>query len=312
LFFNDVYGQEDPLSSQLFTNLINLNPAYAGSTENIHAGLGYSNQWPEFGNAYINYSAYYDQPVEFIHGGLGISISEDRQGAGLFNRFQAGFIYSYEIQLKRYFTFNLGLESAIVNNSLNTSGVILPDMISVTGPPTEVLNIGSHTYPDFSFGALGSYRDYYFGFALHHLLSPIENADVQGGIKLARKFSLLAGTNIELSSDNPTKGGITLSPAIYTDYQYNYIRLVYGSYISYSSAFFGLWLKNQLTEIKNSAISFHIGYSLLFARLCYSYDYLLLSNGGLSHSGVHEFSLSFRFPHEAKRKKIQAIKCPKI
>jgi type IX secretion system PorP/SprF family membrane protein len=309
---NHAFGQQDPLSSQLFTNLLNLNPAYAGSSENIHAGLGYRNQWPELGNAYINYSAYYDQPVDLVHGGFGINISDDRQGAGLFNRLQASFIYSYEIQLQRYFTFNLGLESALVNNSMNLSGIVLPDMISGNGLPTEVINTGTHSYPDFSFGAIGSYRNHYFGFAVHHLFTPLENPLAPGVIKLARKFSLLAGTNIELSSDNPTKSAITLSPAVYADYQNKFLRLVYGSYISYSSVFLGLWLKHQLTDIGNSAISFHIGYSFSIVRLCYSFDYLLLSSAGLSHSGIHEVSLSFRFPHEAKRKKIQAIKCPKI
>ena len=309
-----IFGQQDPLSSQLFTNLLNLNPAYAGSTENIHAGLNYRNQWPELGNAYINYSAYYDQPVEMVHGGLGLNISDDRQGSGIFNRLQASFIYSYEIQLQRYFTFNLGLESSIVHNSINNSGLIMPDMISgsTTVPSGELLNIAPYTFPDFSFGAIGSYKNHYFGFAIHHLFSPRESPNSPGNIRLATNFSLLAGTNIELASDGPTRNIISLSPAAYADYQNKSMRLVYGSYISFHSAFMGIWLKHQLTDIKNTSIGFHFGYSFSSVRLCYSFDYLLLSSAGLSHSGIHEVSLSFRFPHEAKRKKIQAIKCPKI
>jgi type IX secretion system PorP/SprF family membrane protein len=289
-----------------------LNPAYAGSSEIVHAGLGYRNQWPEFGNAYINYSAYYDQPVEMVHGGLGINISEDRQGAGTFNRLQAGFIYSYEIQLKRYFTFNLGLESDVVNNSVNVSGLVLPDMISSGASPSSPPNIAPFTFPDFSFGTIGSYKDYYFGFAVHHLLSPVENPNAPGGLRLGRLFSAFAGTNIDIVSDGPQKSGIVISPALYGDYQNQSIRLIYGSYISYNSAFMGLWLKHQLDNLENSSISFHIGYSFSVVRFCYSFDYLLLSSAGLSHSGIHEISLSIRFPHEAKRKKIQAIKCPKI
>jgi type IX secretion system PorP/SprF family membrane protein len=308
------FSQQDPLPSQLFTNLLILNPAYAGSTENLHAGIAYRNQWPELGNAYINYSAYYDQPVELLHGGLGLNISDDRQGSGLFNSLQASFIYSYEIQLQRYFTFNLGLESSIVRNSLNTSGIVLPDMISgsTPSPPDELLNIAPQTFPDFSFGAIGSYRNHYFGFAIHHLFTPNENPLDPGGIRLNRRYSILAGTNIELSSNSPSKSVITISPAVYADYQDKSMRLVYGSYVSYSSVFLGLWLKHELENISNSSMSFHIGYSFSFVRLCYSFDYLWLSSEGLSHSGIHTASLSFRFPHEAKRKKIQAIKCPKI
>jgi len=311
LYTNPVFGQEDPLSSQLFTNLLSLNPAYAGSTENIYGGLGYRNQWPEFGNAYIHYSAYYDQPVELIHGGLGINISDDRQGAGTFNRMQAGFIYSYEIQLRRNFTFNLGLESAIVQNSVNTSGLILPDMLQPISPSTEVFNIAPYTYPDFTFGAIGSYRDYYFGISIHHLLTPLDNPTFPG-IKLGRLYSIFAGKNIEISFDSPSKSGITLSPAAYADYQDRFIRLIYGSYVSYNKVFLGLWLRHQPDNMENTAVSFHLGYSFSFVRFCYSFDYLLLSSAGLSHSGIHEVCLTFRFPHEAKRKKIQAIKCPKI
>jgi type IX secretion system PorP/SprF family membrane protein len=304
------FGQQDPLSSQIFTNLLNLNPAYAGSTENIHAGLSYKNQWPEFGNAYTNYSAYYDQPIDLLHGGMGLNISDERMGSGAFNRLQASFIYSYEIQLEKNFTFNLGLETSVIRNSVNTSGLVFPDNIS--GGSAEILNIAPYTFPDFSFGALGSFREYYFGFAIHHLASPNENPTAPGGVRLARKFSLLGGTNIMISSNSPSQSGITISPAVYADFQDKYLRLEYGSYVSYSSVFAGLWLKHELENIGNSSVSFHIGYSFSFVRLCYSFDYLFLSSNGLSHSGIHEASLSFRFPHEAKRKKIEAIKCPKI
>ncbi len=311
---SQVIGQQDPLSSQLFTNLLNLNPAYAGSTQNIHAGLGYRNQWPEFGAAYTSYAAYYDQPVEAVHGGLGLHISDDRQGSGAFNRLQASFIYSYEIQLERYFTFNLGLEAAVVRNSVNTSNLVFADMIAGSIPQSsgEILNIAPYTFPDFSFGGIGSYRNHYFGFAIHHLFTPNENPLNPYGVKLGRKFSILAGTNIEISSNSPSKSGITISPAVYADFQNKAMRLVYGSYISYSTVFAGLWMKHEIENIGNSSISLHLGYSFSYVRLCYSFDYLFLSSAGLSHSGIHEVSLSFRFPHEAKRKKIEAIKCPKI
>ena len=105
---------------------------------------------------------------------------------------------------------------------------------------------------------------------------------------------------------------VTVSPAVYADFQNKAMRLVYGSYISYSTVFAGLWMKHEIENIGNSAIGLHLGYSFSYVRLCYSFDYLFLSSSGLSHSGIHEVSLSFRFPHEAKRKKIEAIKCPKI
>lgn len=306
-------GQE-PLFSQVFNNLQALNPAYAGSTGIYNGGLIYRNQWPDMGNAYITYAAYYNQPVEFIHGGAGVYVVNDRQADGLFNRLQASIIYSYQVQFRNDLTFNAGLEATLIRRSISPSSLLLPDMISGSGtiPSSEVLAAGSRSFPDFSAGVVGSYHSMYFGFSIHHLLAPAEVQTAANTLLLYRKYSFLAGTNIEITSHSPSIPGITISPAIMADIQPQASNIYYGSYLLRNPVFFGLWIRHSLPEISNTIISLQAGYNFNFLRLTYSYDVFTRMSSGIPRSGIHELSLSFRSPYEAKRKKIRAIKCPKI
>src|SRR5215813_11780961 len=41
----DLHAQQDPLYSQYFNNPMLINPAFAGSTERLYAGVAYRTQW---------------------------------------------------------------------------------------------------------------------------------------------------------------------------------------------------------------------------------------------------------------------------
>ena len=308
-----ITGQE-PSFSQLFCNLAYLNPAYAGATGNREGGLAYRNQWPDMGNAYITYGAYYNQPVELIHGGAGLYIVNDRQANGLFNRMQISGLYSYQLQFRNELTVNAGLECSWIRRSLNPSSLLLPDMISGNGtiPSSEVLNSQPHSFPDFSLGFIGSFKSWFGGLSVHHLLAPNEIESPQLNVKLDRTVNLLVGTNINFSEGSLSQPVIVLSPALYAEYRTGQAELVYGAYFTRDPIFFGLWIRHFFPQFSNSAASLQAGYQFSYFRIVYSYDLLLRTGSGIPRSGIHEVTLSYRMPYKAKRKKIRAIKCPNI
>ena len=68
------FGQQDPQFSQNMFNRLHANPAYAGSSDGICGTLLYRNQWTGFDGAPKTGLFSIDAPVNFLHGGLGLTI----------------------------------------------------------------------------------------------------------------------------------------------------------------------------------------------------------------------------------------------
>ena len=76
-------GAQDPIFSQFYAAPIQLNPALTGITGLPRVSLNHRNQYPNWPNAYITYSASYEQEVEALNSGFGLSIMSDAAGDGV-------------------------------------------------------------------------------------------------------------------------------------------------------------------------------------------------------------------------------------
>lgn len=307
---------QDPIYSQFYSNLLYLNPAYAGEGEDNNVFLSYRNQWPGYNNAFINYFASYDQYFEDLHGGVGLMVMNDREGDGLINKTGISLMYSYHLEVNRDLSINMGLQGSYNLKSLNTEALIFPDMIDrnkgIIYPTEEILTSNNRNYADFSFGAVAGYKNYYGGFALHHLNKTVVGFSDTWGEKLHRKFTLHAGANFPIQQRFAGKQTLMFSPTLIFQHQYKYNQINYGFYLSKQPVFAGLWLRNDLT-IKFSSLVFALGYSTSAFRMGYSYDFNL-SNSFINFpkSGAHEVTFLINFQYNEERLKMKAIKCPKI
>jgi type IX secretion system PorP/SprF family membrane protein len=75
LFFTDAKAQQDPNYTQYMYNLSVINPAYAGSKENISGGLLYRKQWVQIEGAPSTGTFFIHSPVG-RNVGLGLSASK--------------------------------------------------------------------------------------------------------------------------------------------------------------------------------------------------------------------------------------------
>ena len=85
-----------------------------------------------------------------------------------------------------------------------------------------------------------------------------------------------------------------------------------GLYLNKKYLSTGLWIKTN-TDFNLTGCVLMLGYITEYSTFAYSYDvpfYL----GGLSGviSGGHEVTFLYKFMYKSRRKKIKAIKCPKI
>jgi type IX secretion system PorP/SprF family membrane protein len=310
---------QDLRFSQFYANRLYLNPAFAGSENCPFAMAQYRNQWPGFDGAFVSYSASYDEYLDLLQGGIGLMAISDDLAGGAFNSTSFHAQYSYHFQASRKVSVQAGLEFSRVQRKMDPSGFVFPAMIDrVTGEiigAGEAVAVSTSGFFDFSAGTIAYFRDYYIGFAVHHLTVPDQSFSGSGFSSLQRKYTFHAGTSIPIGTGRPVRGLLRLgevkfSPNILYQHQGHSKQLNFGFYLSYQWLETGIWVNQNLSFDYQSYILL-AGYVHPAFRLAYSYDmYLGFSGNVYPGTGAHEVSLSVPLPCRAERKRIRAVKCP--
>lgn len=304
---------QDPQFSQFYANRLYLNPAFAGADICPKLTLSYRNQWPALGKTFVTYTASVDGYVDALQGGLGFNIMSDRQGDGALSTTIVDGMYAYTLKVTNTFNITGGFQASLVNRNLNWEGLVFGDMIdelygiiyrTSEQPPENQ----SKFYADFSAGALGFGKNYYFGFAVHHLSQPEESYFNSSDAVLPRKYTIHFGAKIPLEHRKYKRGELSISPNFMYQRQQNFEQLNYGLYVSRQAVTFGVWMRQNFDFHYDSFIML-IGFVQDQLKISYSYD-LTISKLAKETLGGHEVTLSYQFPCREKRRKWSAIKCP--
>lgn len=94
--FIDTFAQQDPHYTQYMYNMNVINPAYAGSKENLSFGLLYRKQWVEIEDAPTTFSLSGSAPVG-SNVGLGLSVISDKIGPVEENNVYGDFSYTLNL-----------------------------------------------------------------------------------------------------------------------------------------------------------------------------------------------------------------------
>lgn len=296
---------QDAYFSQFHANRLYLNPSLAGiEEESRRMYIGYRNQWPSMDQAYVTYTASYDQYLEPLKGGLGIMISNDVQGNGNLQQFSFSGYYSYRFFLSRQLSVSTGMQASFVQRKLNTSDFVMED-------PGDGMLL-KKDFPDFGTGFSVFYQNFYGGAAIFHLLKPrqTESNDPEG--RLNRKIMLYWGGMFPVYEKRLGKEVLQLSPNLVFSHQKNSSQINYGLEALLNDQYLtGLWLRQDL-GIRINSLIVSVGYTAKSFRFRYSYD-IFLSSPKVNLPGMysHEISLILT-PDYVKKIKREAIKCPKI
>jgi len=300
---------QDVQFSQLFSDRLYLNPAYAGTDYCPRIQTTYKNQWIGVQLPYVTYSASYDQYSEVMHGGLGVRLMKDDQGAGVFSMINADFIYAYKVKINQDISLKLAVEASVFQRSVNTSNLIFADMIDsrfgVVFPNSESINSQSILTPDFSAAMLFKYKKYFFGANVSHIPQSIV---AEHNIILPMKITAHAGAAFPIVKNGLKKPSYVLEPNIVYIRQQNFNMLYYGIYFDISNIALGMFFRQDFKLHYDAMIlSFHI--DIKQVKIGYSYDVTL--SCFLKHSlGTHEVSLVYLFNCRKKIKDYSTISCP--
>jgi len=309
-----LYSQ-DVEFSQYYANPLYLNPAFAGSDEYARVFLNYRTILPSSFGDYSTYSASVDKYYDALSGGVGFQIMNDRQAQGLINDLGLNLLYSYQAKLRKKWAIAAGFKLAYKIKSLNADGLVYPDMIDpVNGNTGSGMESGlsqKSMYFDFSFGLLTWYDNYYVGISVDHLTNPKISLGSDNPGPIGRKYTVHGGLEIPFYN-SLERVHMTLSPNLIMQMQGGSSKINLGLYLNKNMLTTGLWVKtNMQFDITGAVLMF--GYVGDLYTVAYSYDipFYLGGLGGLI-SGAHEVTFLYKFKYKSKRKKIRAIKCPKI
>lgn len=294
---------QDPEFTQFYANPLYLNPAFAGTAKCPRICMNYRNEWPGLNNAYVTYSASYDQHVDNLSGGIGILATSDRAGDGTLTTNRISGIYSYQLNVNREFSMKFGLEGTYHQKSLDWSKLTFGDMIDRRRGfvwNTNEIQVSQRTQAvDVSAGVLGYSKRYFFGFAAHHITQPEEGFITKTNVKLPIKFTGHAGAMIPLEKGNETY----ISPNILYQRQQDFQQLNLGLYFVKDKIVGGLWYRNQ------DAFIVLIGFQTKNFKMGYSYDVTVSKLANVS-AGSHEVTMQLQFECKPKKRKFRTVSCP--
>ena len=114
-------AQQEPMYSQYMFNMLNINPAYAGSRGVGSATALYRNQWVGIQGAPQTSSLSYDMALKEKKIGLGFQLYDDRLGIERTTGLNVS--YAFRIQLTESGTLSLGLQAGLLNYRANYAEV---------------------------------------------------------------------------------------------------------------------------------------------------------------------------------------------
>ena len=173
LFGFDAQAQQDPQYTQYMYNMNVVNPAYAGSKENLSIGLLYRDQWSGLDGAPKSFTFSAHSPVG-EKTGLGLSAISDEIGPVKETNVYADFSYTLNLGATTKLAF--GIKAGATFHDVNLTSLQLDD----SADPAFASNI-NNTYPNVGAGVLLYGDNYYIGLSAPNFLKSTHlDADPDG------------------------------------------------------------------------------------------------------------------------------------
>ena len=281
----EMHGQQDPQYTQYMYNMNVINPAYAGSRENLSFGLLYRTQWVGIDGAPNTGTFFGHLPVgEKV--GLGLSVISDEIGPVKETNTYADF--SYTLQLGGEHRLAFGIKAGATFHDRGLGDI---DLIDANDP---FFNNVTGVTPNIGAGAFYYTDNYYLAFSVPNILSSVK-LDANGteyGTEVSHYF-LTGGYVFQLSPNTKLKPSFLVKSAFDAPTSFD---------VNLNALFFEkleVGASYRLDDSFSGLINFAITPSL---RIGYAYDAVQSDIKRYAPSS-HEFMLLFdlNFPKNVSR-----------
>ena len=288
--FLDANAQQDPHYTQYMYNMNVINPAYAGSKENLSFGLLYRKQWVEIEDAPSTFSASGSMPVG-KNVGIGLSVINDKIGPVEETNTYADFSYTLNLGGEHKLAFGMKAGATFQKISLFTE--IGNGHVPDANDPAFSENT-SNTYLNIGAGLFYYTNKYYVAFSVPNMLKST-HLDYNGkkfGSETSHYF-LTGGYVFNLSPNTKFKPSAMIKSA------FDAPTSVDGSLNFLFNEKFEVGATYRLEDSFGAMVNFAITPNL---RIGYAYDYIVSDLNVTTH-GSHEVMLLFdlNFPKKVSQ-----------
>ncbi|AWM13414.1 type IX secretion system membrane protein PorP/SprF [Flavobacterium sp. NRK F10] len=163
---NEMLAQQDPHYTQYMYNMSVMNPAYAGSKENLALGLLYRKQWVDIEDAPTTATFFGHSPVG-KNVGLGLSVISDKIGPVEENNIYGDFSYTLNLGGEHKLAF--GIKTGLTLHKVGLYSDIGNGHVPDANDPAFQENV-SNTYFNIGSGLFYYTNKYYVGFSVPNML----------------------------------------------------------------------------------------------------------------------------------------------
>lgn len=302
---------QDAQFSQFYAAPLNINPAYAGNTDNATLYLNERMQWPSSNMRSHLSSVSLDFISVIPHAGFGLILQNSFDVSTKQQSNMLGICYSYNIVLHKRFSIRPGLQTTLLNRVLGND-LLFGDQYDSYGRLVNTSSVDNTSKkmifaPDISAGLMAfSRQDFWIGVAAHHLNRPNISFYSVSKSRLPVLWSVNGGYNFGLSNKYKS-GGLRVNSADYSSamtpvFSYRLqdgfemldLGLYYFTYpVCVAFWYRGIPIKKYQDVRTNQAFVVLAGLKFARLKIAYSYDINLSKLKGTG--GAHELSIAYSF-----------------
>ena len=288
LMYTNSNAQQQPMYSQYMFNMMNINPAYAGSRGVTSMTALFRDQWVNMPGSPKTASVSVDMAVKQKKIGLGIQLYDDRLGVERTTGLNLS--YAFRIQTSEKGTLSLGLQAGLLNYRANLTEV----STFQSNDPVFNQNVNG-LLPAAGAGIYYNSDKFYIGASVPALLktkiSKNNVADISSITGRELHLFLASGFVAAINED------LVLKPSLL-------VKATSGSPVEFDLNT-NLWIKNTIAvggsyrtgDAYVGMVEWQMNRQLRFG---YAYD-KTFSNLGLYNSGTHELMLRLEIGQEGSK-----------
>ena len=284
-------SQQDPIYTQYLTNLLSIQPAYAGISGVLSISALSRAQWVGWEGAPNSNTFTMHLPLKSFNVGLGLSIVNDKWGPILQNGIYAD--YAYRIILKPRQYLALGIKAGFNTYHARFTDLELNDPMD----PSFAQNVNFRMLPNVGFGVLWHSDIFFLGVSMPKLFKNniVDDSDKKIYREVLHLYAM--GGYVFSVSEN-----VKLKPTLlfrWSEQTPSYFDIA-GNILLYDRVWFGATYR-----LKNSyALSFQFNVNAQL-RFGYSFD-LTTFHDNMVNSGTHEFTITYEFLNSKRTKRYTA------
>lgn len=269
------FAQDDPTNKQYLFNLLNINPAVAGTKEGVNMTAGFKRQWAGIPGAPQTMVFSADAPFKEHHFGAGIQLYTNSIGLERTSGVNMSFSTSFQFTEDDF--LSLGIQAGLMNYKIDRNGVALPFQNDVAFQTNTNVII-----PTAGIGIYYERPGFYAGLSAPSLLLSTVQADKVQSINSPSlknmQYILTTGITADITDD------IKLKPSVYMKYMSGKVFQVHVNGSAWYRDIIGIGASYRYDDSILGIIELKAGDKLSFG---YSYG-MSIGNKDIFTAATHE------------------------